>query len=93
MTGKLSEKLKRYAGKCVELCWFMVICDPPLALSEQKVGDKFNSDIFRPYTRSQKDLKEPVIEMVVWPALYLHVGGALLSKGVAQPINAKELNK
>ena len=82
--------LSKYANKCTELCWFMVICDPPLVFSEDKAGTEFNSSIYRPYSRSQKDIKTPVIEMTVWPALYLHLGGALLSKGVAQPINDKD---
>lgn len=71
----------------------MVICDPPLALSENKNGEKFKSEVFRPYTRSQKDIKSPVIEMTVWPALYLHEGGPLLSKGVAQPTSEEEFKK
>ena len=89
-TERLSTKLIKYASKCCELCWFMVISDPPLVFSEERDGNDFVSDIFRPYTRSQKDMEKPVIEMVVWPALYLHFEGALLSKGVAQPISGKD---
>ena len=89
-TERLSAKLIKYASKCCELCWFMVISDPPLVFSEERDGNDFVSDIFRPYTRSQKDMEKPVIEMVVWPALYLHFEGALLSKGVAQPISRKD---
>ena len=70
----------------------MVISDPPLVFSDEKEGHEFATDIFRPYTRSQKDMVKPVIEMVVWPALYLHFEGALLAKGVAQPISEKDID-
>ena len=68
----------------------MVISDPPLVFSEERGGHEFATDIFRPYTRSQKDMEKPLIEMVVWPALYLHFEGPLLAKGVAQPFSGKD---
>jgi hypothetical protein len=59
----------------------MVAQDPPVCLKppEEKDSD-FNRDDYREYTNSGKK-----IDYVVWPALLLHEGGPLLSKGVAQP--------
>ena len=90
-TERLPTKLIHYARKCCELCWFMVISDPPLVFSDEKEGHEFATDIFRPYTRSQKDMVKPVIEMVVWPALYLHFEGELLAKGVADPMDSHNI--
>lgn len=39
----------------------------------------FNSSLFKAYTKNGKYL-----DFVVWPALYLHKNGPMLSKGVAQ---------
>ncbi|XP_053407177.1 uncharacterized protein LOC128559466 [Mercenaria mercenaria] len=85
---EITDSLRKYAMKCAEICWYMVVCDPPMALSEDIKGMKFNTDIYKPYTRSIRDVKTPVVELHVWPALHLHDGGPLVAKGVAQP-NAK----
>lgn len=81
----MPEKVKKYAYKCAELCWLMVVCDPPMCLSEDKEKETFLPEKFKPYTKSLKDLKNPIIVLHVWPALHLHDSGPLLAKGVAQP--------
>lgn len=81
----LTVELKKYASKCAELCWLMVICDPPMSLSEGKEKESFRLEMFRPYTRSLKHIQNPVVELHVWPALHLHAGGPVVSTGVAQP--------
>lgn len=78
-------KLTKYAYRCAEICWFMMVCDPPMCLSKIKEGQPFVTEVYRPYTRSGKDFKEPVVEFHLWPALHLHLGGPLVAKGVAQP--------
>ncbi|XP_060575841.1 uncharacterized protein LOC132733254 [Ruditapes philippinarum] len=85
----IDKTLRIYAAKCVELCWLMAVCDPPMALSEDKIGNPYDFNIYKPYTRSMKDLKNPVLKLAIWPALRLHLGGSLVAKGVAQPGEGK----
>ncbi|KAL3879333.1 hypothetical protein ACJMK2_031633 [Sinanodonta woodiana] len=37
---------------------------------------------FRPYTKSGK-----IVDFVVWPALFMHEGGPMLARGIAQACN------
>ena len=78
-------RLKAFASKCAKLCWCMNVCDPPMGMSLGQTGQPYDKNSFREYTRSVKNLKKPEVDFFVWPALYLHVGGHLVSKGVAQP--------
>uniref|UniRef100_A0A8W8KRG9 Mitochondria-eating protein n=1 Tax=Magallana gigas TaxID=29159 RepID=A0A8W8KRG9_MAGGI len=74
-------KTTHFAERCVELCWFMHITQPPIHLSacipEKR---KMNNDIFKAYMKSGT-----VIDYIVWPVMYLHENGPLLTKGIAQP--------
>lgn len=65
---------------CVNICWKMVIQDPPMFLHPgvQK-GGKFDKAVYREYTSSGQK-----VVFTVWPALYLHEGGPLLQKGVVK---------
>ncbi|XP_061184925.1 uncharacterized protein LOC133192937 [Saccostrea echinata] len=77
----VSPKTKLYARQCANLCWRMRIRLPPVfARFEFGKGTTFNTDILRKYTKTGGYL-----DFVVWPALYLHENGPVLSKGVAQP--------
>ncbi|XP_045203864.2 uncharacterized protein LOC123556873 [Mercenaria mercenaria] len=75
------EAVRKYISSCVEVTWLMVVQDPPLVLSVPS-SSKFDNNTFKDYTK-----RGPYMEYVVWPALYLHEGGALLAKGVAQGCN------
>ncbi|XP_052277632.1 uncharacterized protein LOC127876414 isoform X2 [Dreissena polymorpha] len=70
-----------YVKACASICWQMRIHQPPVCIDFVEVDDQtpFNTASYKHYTKSG-----PRIEYVVWPALYLHEGGPLLSKGVAQ---------
>ncbi|KAL4230262.1 hypothetical protein ACF0H5_010648 [Mactra antiquata] len=69
-----------YITKCVELCWYMRVQDPPVVLSWSTPIDKtFDTDMYRGYLKNGTH-----VEYVVWPAMYLCEGGPTLSKGVAQ---------
>ncbi|KAL5012120.1 hypothetical protein ScPMuIL_010671 [Solemya velum] len=69
-----------YIEKCVELCWYMLVQDPPMDLCWQyKHGDPFPSNSFRSYTASGDK-----VDYVVWPSLYLYENGSIISKGVCQ---------
>ncbi|KAK3099714.1 hypothetical protein FSP39_008474, partial [Pinctada imbricata] len=70
-----------YGNKCVELTWFMVIQDPPMKLVCPKHGEKFKKTEFAYHGRTGK-----IVELCVWPALYLHEGGPLVNKGHVLPI-------
>ncbi|CAC5413590.1 unnamed protein product [Mytilus coruscus] len=72
----LVEDLQPYVNKCIELCWYSAISDPPLVYAFEA---KTNVDDFRGYTKSGDE-----IDYVVWPSMYLHEYGPLLYKGVVQ---------
>ncbi|VDI34371.1 Hypothetical predicted protein [Mytilus galloprovincialis] len=72
----LVEDLQPYVDKCIELCWYSAISDPPLVYAFE--ANK-NVDDFRGYTKSGDE-----IDYVVWPSMYLHEYGPLLYKGVVQ---------
>ena len=76
---KIGNKLKAFAEKCVELTWWMSVQDPPIYMDDGKDVTLHNPDIYRAYTKSGTE-----IDYIVWPALLLYEGGAVLMKGVAQ---------
>lgn len=79
-TATTALRVRAYLEECFQLCWLMSVQDPPVVLGpDLNYGCAFQTQIFRSYTQSG-----PHIDYIVWPALYLHEGGALLSKGVAQ---------
>ena len=77
--------VNQYLQKTARICWLMVTQYPPLVLkTDVKAGDKFNLDVFREYrTRGQKIVRP------VWPPVYLHTNGPLISKGFADGDGAK----
>jgi hypothetical protein len=56
----------------------VAIQDPPVVLTTKLTG-KFDTDRFRHYTKSGS-----TVDYVVWPVLFLHEGGPIICKGVAQ---------
>lgn len=84
-TAKLALKARAFTEECFETCWLMCVQDPPVVIDfNDSEGKPFNTAHYKAYTKSGS-----VIEYVVWPALFLHQGGSLLCKGVAQ--GTKEL--
>lgn len=79
-----NEYVIRYAERCVSVCWYMCIQEPQMALVS-KIARKsdFESDFFRPYTKSGDKY-----DYLVWPALLLHENGPVVEKGVAQPLDS-----
>lgn len=57
----------------------MCIQDPPVVIDLEIRQDQPFCNLYKAYTKSG-----PTVEYVVWPALFLHQGGNLLCKGVAQ---------
>jgi len=67
----------------------MRIKSPPLQLVyDISKGASMDTDSFKHYTQSGK-----LVKFVVWPALFLHSGGALLAKGVVQPMKEADEKK
>ncbi|KAK3582902.1 hypothetical protein CHS0354_009708 [Potamilus streckersoni] len=78
--GKMIKLCEAYIQECVQLCWYMQVHTPPLCLDLNTVkGNAFDKNKYKEYTTKGKK-----IVFVVWPALFLHENGLLLSKGVAQ---------
>ncbi|KAK3594282.1 hypothetical protein CHS0354_035181 [Potamilus streckersoni] len=74
----------KYLARCIDLCWKMGVQEKPMhldAYDEKGVGSEkiFNQEKFRAYTQTGKR-----VAFVVWPALLIHEGGAMLVKGIAQ---------
>ena len=75
-----------YVTKCVEICWFSCIQDPPLVFdSDLNHGDEFDDAIMKTYTKKGSE-----VDFIVWPVLKLCENGAILAKGVVQPIDEKK---
>ncbi|XP_062578560.1 uncharacterized protein LOC134240489 isoform X2 [Saccostrea cucullata] len=75
-------KTTQFADHCIELCWLMQSTQPPVHLSvDIPESRELKHETFKAYTKSGH-----IIDYVVWPAMYLHKEGPLLSKGVAQPL-------
>ena len=73
-----------YVDTAVRQAWLMVLQDPPVHMVwDFKRGCKFDNNLMRSYTQSGD-----VMDYVVWPVLYLHENGPLLSKGVMQGMKA-----
>lgn len=71
---------KNYISAVIDLCWFLNVQDPPCTISlDLRRGEPFQTDKYRVYRQSGKQ-----VDYVVWPVLYLHQGGGVLCKGVAQ---------
>lgn len=82
-----SNELKAFVKKCIQLCWYMAIQDPPVYMDTDinRSGELFNKNTHKPYTVSGT-----FIAFIVWPSLYLCKDGNLLSKGIAQCKNSCE---
>ena len=78
--SEVVDACKTYITRCVELCWLMRIQDPPVVLSWNIPDDKkFTTDTYKHYLSTGQEMA-----FVVWPCMYLHEGGPLVAKGVAE---------
>ena len=72
--------IEAYIKRCIELCWLMVVQDPPMAMITDVGEDcKYDKSKFREYTKTG-----PFIDYIVWPAVLIQEGGDMMAKGVAQ---------
>ena len=80
------DKFSAYIRSCVEICWLMRVQDPPVHMRwDFNEDEDFDTNIMRSFTKTGK-----FVNYVVWPVLYLHENGPLLSKGVVQGKKAKK---
>ena len=73
--------MMKYIDKCLELCWMMTMNKPPVYIKFIKPSETelFDNTIFRPFLHSGVHLN-----YIVWPPVYLHEAGGLISKGIAE---------
>ncbi|XP_069129238.1 uncharacterized protein [Argopecten irradians] len=84
--GSLATKIPNFVSKCIEICWFMCVLDPPVVLGDEAaVGTTFDTNTYKPYTHSGT-----VVSYNVWPPLLLHQKGSLLVKGIVQPVKVEK---
>ncbi|XP_052077709.1 uncharacterized protein LOC127715638 isoform X2 [Mytilus californianus] len=70
------ESEKHLIMKCSELCWYILLSNPPMEIEYDNVGDQLmDSNKFNKYNRPG---------ITVWPALLLHKDGPVLTKGTVQ---------
>ncbi|XP_061164621.1 uncharacterized protein LOC133173650 [Saccostrea echinata] len=75
-----SPEIMTYIKNCVRICWLFAIQDPPMQLWWPKEQSKIDEHV-NEFTK-----RGTTISYVVWPTLYLHRNGPLMSKGVVQPV-------
>ncbi|XP_052226188.1 early endosome antigen 1-like isoform X3 [Dreissena polymorpha] len=79
-SAKSALRVTAYLREAFMLCWLMTIQDPPVVFDRiLQHGEKFNTELYRSYTKSG-----PLVNFPVWPTMFLHEGGPVLYKGVAQ---------
>ncbi|XP_033743549.1 uncharacterized protein LOC117329632 [Pecten maximus] len=84
--GYHANKIPHFVKKCIEVCWFMCVLDPPVVIGKQAtLNDTFDTNIYKPYTNSGT-----IVSYNVWPPLLLHQNGSLLVKGIVQPIKVEK---
>lgn len=79
---KCADKLPEYVNKCVEVCWLMNTQRPPLILAEPlQVGQTIDTFQYKEFTKHGD-----TVSFVVWLPLLIEKDGAVLTKGVVQPV-------
>ncbi|XP_062613486.1 uncharacterized protein LOC134275231 isoform X1 [Saccostrea cucullata] len=78
------ERVVTYVSKCVELCWYMCMQDPPMELVFPQKGDTMDKNLFSHHGRKGK-----VVDICVWAALLLHREGPVVCKGYVLPEEKK----
>lgn len=68
-----------FVAKLLHIVWMMKIQDPPICLVWQEKGEKINKENFTYYSK-----RGDVVAFCVWPAVFLHKDGPLMSQGVLQ---------
>ncbi|XP_062621111.1 uncharacterized protein LOC134282721 [Saccostrea cucullata] len=72
--------VEQYIDKVVELVWLMVVQDPPMSICCQKQGEQMDKKSYKYYEK-----KGDLVNLTVWPAVFLYDKGPLVSKGFIWP--------
>lgn len=85
--SRKSEDVDKFLKKCAQVCWLMVIQDPQVFVDTNlnDIRKHFDTDRYKTYTKTGT-----YVDFIVWPTLYLHKGGDILMKGVAQGASDKQ---
>lgn len=69
-----------FAEKCVEMCWYMAIQTPPMALMfDMRHMHPFDEKYYKKYMTSGDRF-----DFLVWPCTLLHKDGPIVAKGIAE---------
>ncbi|WAQ98518.1 hypothetical protein MAR_022891 [Mya arenaria] len=81
MGSNQADEIRNYISKCSLFCWTARSHNPPIYVDFMEVTEnmRFDMSVYKPYTKAG-----PLVDYIVWPPIYLHKGGPMLSKGVAQ---------
>ena len=82
--GTISDGVRLYLLKVVELTYLMCIQEPPMHLEWVRFGDILDSDKFKPYT----DAGTKIVG-TIWPAVLLHENGSVMSRGVVDVMRSQ----
>lgn len=74
------QKLKVYVEACIEQMWLMCVQDPQMTIHIAVPGTPIDKDLFKFYNKKGK-----TVHLTVWPVVYLHKDGPLVSKGYVLP--------
>ncbi|XP_052793948.1 myosin-2 heavy chain-like isoform X2 [Mya arenaria] len=76
-----ADEIRNYISKCSLFCWTARLHNPPVYVDFMEVTEnmRFDMSVYKPYTKTG-----PLVDYIVWPPIYLHKGGPMLSKGVAE---------
>ena len=84
-TKDIPDELEPYVRSCLEVCWYSAIQDPPLFfVFDTGVSWELDTNYFEMFTKTGI-----YVDFIVWPAVLLHNNGAVLQKGVVQPLDER----
>ena len=82
--GTISEGVRKYLLKVVELTYLMCIQEPPMHLEWVRFGDTLDPEKFKPYT----DAGNKIVG-TVWPVVMLHAEGPVMSRGIVDMMTSQ----
>lgn len=74
------EKLRVYIQVCIEQLWLMSVQDPQMSLEFADPNTPIQKDLYKFHEK-----KGTIVHLTVWPVVFLHKGGPLVSKGYVLP--------
>lgn len=69
-----------YIQVCIEQLWLMCVQDPQMSLEFADPNTPIQKDLYKFHEK-----KGTLVHLTVWPVVFLHKGGPLVSKGYVLP--------